>query len=78
LDAAVKLVERHQAAVRVAPLGVGASGFPENHPLFAGFCPPAREKIVTCWWATMWCLLYVPALISYQSKAAEPSAGLNW
>jgi len=42
----VRLAERHTAAVWVAPMS-GRSSFPEDHPLFAGFLPPMREKIVS-------------------------------
>jgi benzoylformate decarboxylase len=41
----VRLAERHNAAVWVAPMS-GRCSFPEDHPLFAGFLPPMREKIV--------------------------------
>ncbi len=41
----VRLAERHSAAVWVAPMS-GRCSFPEDHPLFAGFLPPMREKIV--------------------------------
>src|ERR1700675_2974328 len=41
----VRLAERHNAAVWVAPMS-GRCSFPENHALFAGFLPPMREKIV--------------------------------
>ena len=41
----VRLAERHNAAVWVAPMS-GRSSFPEDHALFAGFLPPMREKIV--------------------------------
>ena len=44
-DAVVKLAERHSARVWGAPMA-GRCGFPEDHPLFAGFLPPMREKIV--------------------------------
>jgi benzoylformate decarboxylase len=42
---AVALAERHSARVFVAPMS-GRCGFPEDHPLFAGFLPAMREKIV--------------------------------
>ena len=42
---AVALAERHQARVFVAPMS-GRCGFPEDHPLFAGFLPAMRERIV--------------------------------
>jgi benzoylformate decarboxylase len=42
----VRLAERHNAAVWVAPMS-GRCSFPEDHPLFAGFLPPMREKIVS-------------------------------
>lgn len=41
----VALAERHQAAVHVAPFSARCS-FPEDHPLFQGFLPAARERIV--------------------------------
>lgn len=41
----VMLAERHNARVWGAPLA-GRCSFPEDHPLFAGFLPPTREKIV--------------------------------
>ena len=44
-DAVVRLAERHNARVYVAPMS-GRCGFPEDHRLFAGFLPAMREKIV--------------------------------
>jgi len=44
-DDVVRLAERHNAAVWVAPMS-GRGSFPEDHDLFAGFLPPMREKIV--------------------------------
>jgi benzoylformate decarboxylase len=44
-DAVVKLAEMHNARVWAAPLA-GRCSFPEDHRLFAGFLPAAREKIV--------------------------------
>ena len=44
-DDVVSLAERHNARVYVAPMS-GRCGFPEDHPLFAGFLPAMREKIV--------------------------------
>jgi benzoylformate decarboxylase len=41
----VRLAERHNARVWVAPMS-GRCSFPEDHPLFAGFLPPIREKLV--------------------------------
>jgi benzoylformate decarboxylase len=41
----VVLAERHSAPVWAAPMS-GRCSFPENHPLFAGFLPAMREKIV--------------------------------
>jgi benzoylformate decarboxylase len=43
----VALAERHQALVWVAPMSSRCS-FPERHPLFAGFLPAIRERIVEC------------------------------
>jgi len=44
-DDVVRLAEMHNARVWVAPMS-GRCGFPEDHPLFAGFLPAMREKIV--------------------------------
>jgi benzoylformate decarboxylase len=44
-DEAVRLAERHNARVYVAPMS-GRCSFPEDHPLWAGFLPPMRERIV--------------------------------
>ncbi len=41
----VSLAERHNALVWASPLS-GRCSFPESHPLFAGFLPASREKIV--------------------------------
>jgi benzoylformate decarboxylase len=41
----LQLAEGHQARVWVAPMSARC-GFPEDHPLFAGFLPAMREKIV--------------------------------
>lgn len=41
----VRLAERHRARVFVAPM-TGRCSFPEKHPLFAGFLPAMRERIV--------------------------------
>ena len=41
----VRLAEAYQAQVFAAPMS-GRCSFPEDHPLFAGFLPAMREKIV--------------------------------
>lgn len=46
-DEMVALAERHQALVWVSPMSSRCS-FPETHPLFAGFLPASREKLVAC------------------------------
>ena len=46
-EAVVALAERHQARVWVSPMSPRCS-FPERHPLFAGFLPAIRERIVEC------------------------------
>ena len=46
-DEMVALAERHQGLVWVSPMSSRAS-FPESHPLFAGFLPASREKLVQC------------------------------
>ena len=43
-DLTVQLAERHEALVWVSPMS-GRSGFPERHPLFAGFLPASRDGI---------------------------------
>lgn len=40
----VRLAEAHGALVWASPL-IGRCGFPEDHPLFAGFLPAFREEI---------------------------------
>ncbi len=45
VDRVVALAEKHQAAVFTAPMSARC-GFPERHPLFAGFLPALRERIV--------------------------------
>jgi benzoylformate decarboxylase len=45
-DEAIALAERHQAKVWASPMSARNS-FPEDHPLFAGFLAPHREKIVS-------------------------------
>jgi benzoylformate decarboxylase len=42
----IALAERHRAPVWVSPMS-SRNSFPENHPLFAGFLPPDRGRIVT-------------------------------
>lgn len=42
---AIKLAERHNARVYVAPMS-GRCSFPEDHPLWAGFLPAMRDRIV--------------------------------
>jgi len=44
-DDVLQLAERHRARVWVAPMSARC-GFSEDHPLFAGFLPAMREKIV--------------------------------
>lgn len=43
-EAMVHLAEMHGALVWASPL-IGRCGFPEDHPLFAGFLPAFREQI---------------------------------
>ncbi|MFN4935427.1 benzoylformate decarboxylase [Bradyrhizobium sp.] len=44
-DDVVRLAERFKARVWTAPM-TGRCAFPEDHPLFAGFLPAVRERIV--------------------------------
>ncbi len=46
-DETIALAEQHQAAVWVSPMAA-RNGFPERHPLFAGFLPADRAAIVAC------------------------------
>lgn len=41
----IELAERHQARVWTAPM-CARNAFPEDHPLFGGFLPALRERIV--------------------------------
>jgi benzoylformate decarboxylase len=45
-DETIALAEQHQAAVWVSPMSA-RNGFPEGHPLFAGFLPADRAAIVS-------------------------------
>jgi benzoylformate decarboxylase len=45
-DETIALAERHRAPVWVAPMS-NRNSFPENHPLFAGFLPPDRQRVVS-------------------------------
>ncbi len=44
-DPTVRLAEAQRARVFHAPMS-GRCGFPHDHPLFAGYLPPMRERIV--------------------------------
>lgn len=44
-ETVVRLAESHNAKVYIAPM-CGRSCFPEDHPLFAGFLPAMRDRIV--------------------------------
>ena len=44
-DAVIALAEQHRARVWTAPM-CPRNGFPESHPLFGGFLPAMRDKIV--------------------------------
>jgi benzoylformate decarboxylase len=44
-EEAIALAERHRAPVWVSPMS-GRNSFPETHPLFAGFLPADRSRIV--------------------------------
>ncbi len=46
VDRLVELARRHQAKVYTAPMSARC-GFPERDPLFGGFLPAMREKIVS-------------------------------
>ncbi len=70
-DDVVRLAERHQAAVWVAPMS-GRNGFPEDHPLFAGFLPAAREPIVELLGGHDFVLALGAAAFTYHVEGAGP------
>src|SRR5437879_28978 len=65
----VRLAERHNAAVWVAPMS-GRCSFPEDHALFAGFLPPMREKIVKLLAGHDVIFALGPAAFTYQVEGA--------
>ena len=67
----VALAERHKAAVWVAPMS-GRNGFPEDHPLFAGFLPAARERIVGLLAGHDFILALGAAAFTYHVEGAGP------
>ena len=70
-DDVVQLAERHQAAVWVAPMS-GRNGFPEDHKLFAGFLPAAREAIVDLLSAHDFVLALGAAAFTYHVEGEGP------
>ena len=71
VDEVVRLAERHQARVFVAPMS-GRCSFPEDHRLFAGFLPAMREKIVEILGGhDLICVLGAPAF-TYHVEGSGP------
>lgn len=70
-DDVVALAERHQASVWIAPMS-GRNGFPEDHPLFAGFLPAAREPIVDLLGGHDFVLALGAAAFTYHVEGSGP------
>jgi benzoylformate decarboxylase len=71
VEEVVRLAERHQARVFVAPMS-GRCSFPEDHRLFAGFLPAMREKIVELLGGhDLICVLGAPAF-TYHVEGSGP------
>uniref|UniRef100_UPI00334155C6 benzoylformate decarboxylase n=1 Tax=Castellaniella defragrans TaxID=75697 RepID=UPI00334155C6 len=70
-DDVVALAERHHAAVWMAPMS-GRNGFPEDHPLFSGFLPAAREPIVGLLSGHDFILALGAAAFTYHIEGAGP------
>ena len=69
----VRLAETHEAAVYNAPLSARA-GFPEDHRLFMGFLPAAREQIVHKLAAHDVLLVIGAPVFTYHAEGAGPHA----
>jgi benzoylformate decarboxylase len=67
----IKLAELHQAAVFAAPMSARC-GFPERHPLFMGFLPAMREKIVSLLSGHDFILVLGAPAFTYHIEGAGP------
>ena len=68
---AVALAEQHQAAVWVSPMSA-RNGFPERHPLFAGFLPADRAAIVARLQGTDFILALGAPVFTYHVEGHGP------
>jgi benzoylformate decarboxylase len=67
----IELAELHRAAVWVSPMS-GRNSFPENHPLFAGFLPADRGRIVTHLSGHDFVLVLGAPVFTYHVEGAGP------
>ena len=65
------LAERHGALVWASPL-IGRCGFPEDHPLFAGFLPAFREEICKRLDGHDLCLAIGAPVFTYHAEGTGP------
>ena len=70
-DLLLKLAERHGALVWASPL-IGRCGFPEDHPLFAGFLPAFREEICKRLTGHDLCLAIGAPVFTYHAEGHGP------
>ena len=73
-DEIIALAERYQARVWVSPVSSRCS-FPENHPLFAGFLMPYRERIVETLAAHDLALVVGAPTFTYHAVGEGPHIG---
>jgi acyl-CoA reductase-like NAD-dependent aldehyde dehydrogenase/thiamine pyrophosphate-dependent acetolactate synthase large subunit-like protein len=69
-DATVCLAERLQAKVWASPRSSRAS-FPERHPLFAGFLPPAQPALTNCLKGTDFVLVLGAPVFTYHFPGTD-------
>jgi benzoylformate decarboxylase len=72
-EAVIALAERHQAAVWTAPFAA-RNGFPEDHPLFAGFLEARRAGIVKALEPYDFALVLGGPLSLYHTQGEGPHA----
>jgi len=70
-DEVIALAEEHQAAVWVSPMSARNS-FPERHPLFAGFLPADRVRIVERLDGTDFILVLGAPVFTYHMEGQGP------
>src|SRR5450631_60634 len=70
-DETIALAEQHQATVWVSPMSA-RNGFPEGHPLFAGFLPADRAAIVARLQGADFILVVGAPVFTYHVEGAGP------